>query len=204
MPTSHVRLATADDAAAVADLYRPLVRDTAVTFEVDEPSADEMRRRIVGTAMRFPWVVADDGGGTIAGFAYAGRHRRHAAYACSADVSVYVAPATRRAGVARGLYRALLDLLTAQGYACAVAGIALPNDASVRLHEAVGFTLVGVAESAGYKLGDWWDVAWWQRRLPVAAGPSAPAAIVEIDGECVAAALAAGDALVAAAPEATW
>ena len=191
MSIPHVRLAAADDAASIAEIYGPLVRGTPITFEVDVPSADEMRRRIVGTAMRFPWLVADDDG-VITGFAYAGRHRRRAAYAWSAEVSVYVAPTTRRAGIGRGLYTALLGLLTAQGYANALAGIALPNDASVGLHRALGFTLVGVYEAVGFKLGDWWDVAWWQRRLPVASTPPPPNALAEIDGDHVAGALAAG------------
>ncbi|HEX6257509.1 MAG TPA: arsinothricin resistance N-acetyltransferase ArsN1 family B [Euzebyales bacterium] len=195
MSTPRLRLATADDAAPIAEIYAPLVRDTAITFETQPPSADEMRRRIVGTTMRFPWLVADDAG-TVTGFAYAGRHRRRAAYAWAADVSVYVAADTRRGGIGRGLYTTLLDLLTAQGYANAFAGIALPNDASVRLHETLGFMLVGVYESVGYKLDDWWDVAWWQRRLPIGASPPPPTAVVELDTRRVDAALAAGGAYV--------
>ena len=91
-----------------------------------------------------------------------------------------------------GQLPAWAGLLTAQGYANALAGIALPNDASVGLHRALGFTLVGVYEAVGFKLGDWWDVAWWQRRLPVASTPPPPNALAEIDGDHVAGALAAG------------
>lgn len=193
MAALQLRLATPDDGPAVAAIYAPLVRGTAVTFELDAPSGDEMGGRIVDTSLRLPWLVAADDR-SITGFAYAGRHRRRAAYAWSADVSVYVAPTTRRAGVARGLYTALLDLLTQQGYANAFAGIALPNDASVGLHRAFGFRLVGVYESVGYKLGDWWDVAWWQRRLPVAPAPPPPTALAELDADRVTAALAGGAA----------
>jgi L-amino acid N-acyltransferase YncA len=195
MSTPQLRMATADDAAQITEIYAPLVRETAITFETESPSADEMRRRIVDTTMRFPWLVADDAG-TITGFAYAGRHRKRAAYAWAADVSVYVASDTRRSGIGRSLYTALLELLTAQGYANAFAGIALPNDASVGLHETLGFTLVGVYESVGYKLQHWWDVAWWQRRLPIGASPPPPTAVVELDSRRVDEALAAGGAHV--------
>lgn len=191
MSTPTLRLATADDAAQIAGIYAPLVADTAITFEVDAPSVGEMRHRIVGTSMRFPYLVADDAG-TVLGFAFAGRHRRRAAYAWSSDVSVYVAADTRRSGVGRGLYTTLLDLLTAQGYANAFAGIALPNDASIGLHQATGFEPVGVYRSVGYKLDTWWDVAWWQRRLTVAETPPPPMALVEIDSDRLDRALTAG------------
>lgn len=191
MSTPTLRLATADDAPQIADIYGPLVADTAITFEIDVPSVDEMRQRIVGTSMRFPYLVADDAG-TVLGFAYGGRHRRRAAYAWSSDVAVYVAAGTRRSGVGRGLYTALLDLLTAQGYANAFAGIALPNDASIGLHQATGFEPVGVYTSVGYKLGTWWDVAWWQRRLRMAQTPPPPVALVEIATHRLDRALAAG------------
>jgi len=195
MPTPTLRLATADDAAQIAGIYAPLVADTAITFEVDAPSVREMRQRIVGTSMRLPYLVADDAGDVL-GFAYAGRHRRRAAYAWSSDVSVYVGAGTRRAGVGRGLYTALLDLLSAQGYANAFAGVALPNDASVGLHEATGFDLVGVYRSVGYKLGTWWDVAWWQRRLGTAAVPPPPIALVEVHPDRVDRALTDGAAQI--------
>ncbi|MBW3605322.1 MAG: GNAT family N-acetyltransferase [Actinobacteria bacterium] len=197
MQRPTLRLAHSDDAEQIASIYGPLVRDTAVTFEVDVPSASEMRSRIIDTAMRLPWLVAerDD---HIAGFAYAGRHRRRAAYASSADVSIYVADGTRRLGIGRGLYTALLDLLSAQGYANVFAGIALPNDASVALHESFEFSLVGVYRSVGYKLGAWWDVAWWQRPLPpVGPTPPPPKAMVEIDRDHLERALASGRAHLA-------
>lgn len=192
MANPTLRLASADDAAQIAAIYAPLVTDTAITFEIDAPTVDETRQRIVGTSMRLPYLVAEDAGHVL-GFAYAGRHRTRAAYAWSSDVSVYVASGTRRAGIGRGLYTALLELLTVQGYANAFAGIALPNDASIGLHRAAGFEPVGVYRSVGYKLGTWWDVAWWQRRLPAAAStPPPPVALVEVDGRRLDHALAAG------------
>jgi phosphinothricin acetyltransferase len=194
MSTSMLRLARSDDADQIARIYGPLVRDTAVTFEVDEPSVEQMRNRMTELAFRLPWLVAERDE-RIVGFAYASRHRRRAAYAWSADVAIYVADGTRRLGIGRGLYTTLLQLVAAQGYANAFAGIALPNDASIALHEAFDFALVGVYRSVGFKLGAWWEVAWWQRRLPsVGSTPAPPRALAEIDAGALDRALAAGAA----------
>lgn len=193
MRTHTLRLARPDDAEQIADIYALLVRDTAITFEVEVPSIDDMRQRIVHTSLRFAWLVAERDG-DVAGFAYAGRHRKRAAYAWSADVSVYVAPHARRGGFARGLYTTLLELLAAQGYANAFAGIALPNAASVGLHEAMGFRAVGVYRGVGYKQGRWWDVGWWQRRLPaIDATPPPPTPLPQIADHVLGDALADGD-----------
>lgn len=164
MRTVAVRVATPDDAADVAAIYAPIVRDTVISFEYDEVTPRQMRQRIVMALERHPWLVAhaDD---TLVGYAYADSHRSRAAYAWSADVSVYLAPHARRQGVGRTLYTALLDLLRAQGYANAFAGVALPNPASVALHRSVGFTPIGVYRSVGWKFGAWHDVGWWQRGL---------------------------------------
>lgn len=193
MSTATLRLARAADAAQIAGIYAPLVRDTAVTFEADAPSASEMAQRIADTSLRFAWLVVYDD--ELRGFAYAGMHRKRAAYRWAADVSVYVADDARRSGVGRGLYTTLLELLAAQGYANAFAGIALPNDASVGLHEAFGFTPIGVYRSVGYKLGTWWDVGWWQRQLPaIETEPPPPTRLPELDAGVVEQALADGQA----------
>lgn len=196
MSTATLRLASTADAAQIADIYAPLVRDTAITFEVDAPNASEIAQRIADTSLRFAWLVVERDH-HVRGFAYAGMHRRRAAYQWSADVSVYVADDARRTGVGRGLYTTLLELLAAQGYANAFAGIALPNEASVRLHRAFGFTPVGVYRSVGYKLGNWWDVGWWQRRLPaIEATPPPPTRLPELADGIVEQAVADGQAHV--------
>jgi phosphinothricin acetyltransferase len=123
-----------------------------------------MARRIASYASSHAWLVAD-GGGRAVGYAYASPHRERAAYASSCDVAVYVDPAHARQGIGRKLYAALLPLLAGQGRHAAFAGIALPNDASVGLHEAMGFTPVGIYREVGWKLGGWRDVGWWQRLL---------------------------------------
>lgn len=182
-----IRLATADDAARVQAIYAPIVRDTAISFEVDPPGVPEMGRRIAHTLVTLPWLVSERDGETL-GFAYAAAHRARPAYRWSVDVSVYVTGHARRAGVGRGLYVPLLALLTAQGFTSAHAGITLPNPASVGLHQALGFTPVGVYRAVGFKLGSWHDVGWWQRRLreptvpppPPAPLPDLPTATVEV------------------------
>lgn len=105
------------------------------------------------------------GGGHLAGYAYATRHRVRGAYQWSVDTSVYIDEGYRRRGVGRGLYESLFAILAAQGYFNAYAGIALPNPASVALHESMGFERIGVYRGVGYKLGRWCDVGWWQRGL---------------------------------------
>ena len=169
-----VRLAEPADGAGVQAIYAPIVRDTAISFEVDPPSVEEMSRRISTTLELWPWLVCADGG-TVLGYVYASRHRERAAYRWSVDVTAYIHESARRRGVGHALYSALLALLAVQGYHRAYAGITLPNEASVGLHEALGFTPSGVYPAVGWKLGDWHDVGWWQRTiLPPARGPAEP------------------------------
>jgi phosphinothricin acetyltransferase len=122
---------------------------------------------------------------TVVGYAYAGPLRDPAAYRWTAELSVYVDRADRGAGVGRGLYTALVDLLAAQGYASVYGVVALPNPASVGLHEALGFEHVGTFDDAGYKFGDWHDVGWWRRRLPDPAAPDAPRPVDSLPAERV-------------------
>lgn len=175
---SVVRLAEPADATGVQAIYAPIVRDTAISFEIDPPSIEEMSRRIVSTLERWPWLVCSDDG-DILGYAYAGRHRERAAYRWSVDVSLYVHERARRGGIGRALHTTLLSLLAVQGYHRAYAAITLPNEASVCLHESLGFTPIGVYPAVGYKLGDWHDTGWWQRSLrPPARNPAEPMTVV--------------------------
>jgi phosphinothricin acetyltransferase len=167
---ARIRLARASDADAIAAIYRPVVENTVISFETVPPGRDEIVRRIAETTIAYPWLVCEVGG-SLAGYAYATSHRVRAAYRWSVDTSVYVDAQHRRCGVGRGLYVSLLKILTAQGFFNAYAGIALPNPASVALHEAVGFRPLGVYERTGYKLGAWHDVGWWQLFLKVHSEP---------------------------------
>jgi phosphinothricin acetyltransferase len=159
-----VRLSTEADAPGVHAIYAPVVRDTIISFELVPPTVDDMRHRIAKTLPRYPWLVCERDG-ELLGYAYAGQHSDRAAYQWSADVSVYVSASARRMGVGRALYRSLFALLRIQGYVNAYAGIALPNVASVGLHESVGMTPVGVYHRVGYKFGAWHDVGWWEMAL---------------------------------------
>ena len=176
--TIEIRLAADRDAAAIAEIYAPFVESSATSFETEAPSAEEMRRRIAETTVAYPWLVCVCGD-SVAGYAYATKHRVRTAYQWSVETSVYVHEAFRRAGVGRGLYTSLFAILAAQGFVNAYAGITLPNDHSVALHEAVGFQPVGVYRTIGYKTGAWHDVGWWH--LLLRAHPSEPQAPVPLD-----------------------
>lgn len=160
-----LRVATPDDAGAIAAIYGPIVSDTAISFELDPPSVAEMRARIENILQRLPWLVSLDELGLVNGYVYASKHRERAAYRWSVDTAAYVREDSRGRGVGRRLYQALLDELTCLGYFQAFAGITLPNAASVGLHEAVGFRPLGAYRRVGYKLGSWHDVGWWQKSL---------------------------------------
>ena len=160
------------DGATCAEIYAPFVRDSAVSFEEETPRADEMAKRIERTSLTHPWLVAE-ADGRVVGFAYGTRHRERAAYRWAADVTVYVSGEHRRRGIGAALYGELLALLARQGFHVACAGITLPNEASVALHEKCGFSLVGVYRRIGWKLAGWHDVGWWQMEL-VPAGEQPP------------------------------
>lgn len=160
------------DAAACAAIYAPHVADGLASFETEAPDAAEMAARIESAGATHAWLVLE-ADGEPAGFAYAGPHRARAAYRWSCEVSVYVALDSLRRGVGRRLYEELFGLLRRQRLLVACAGITLPNEASVRLHEALGFQPVGTYRSIGWKHGAWHDVGWWQLAL---AEPGVPPA----------------------------
>lgn len=164
MTAPRIRAALPSDGEGCAAIYAPFVSGTIVSFETDPPDAGEMARRIAHHSATHAWLVAEIGR-DLAGYAYASAHRDRAAYASSCDVAVYVDPGHARQGVGRRLYGALLPTMREQGMHAAFAGIALPNAASVGLHEAMGFTPVGIYREVGWKLGGWRDVGWWQRLL---------------------------------------
>ena len=165
-----VRPATRADAEACAAIYARYVIETAITFELDPPSSAEMAERIAACAASHAWLVAEQAGGVV-GYAYGAPFHPRAAYRWSCEVSVYVEPGRRRAGVGRALYEILLARLAQRGFRMALAGMTLPNAASVGLHRAMGFEPVGVYRRIGYKHGAWHDVAWTQRALGDGADP---------------------------------
>jgi phosphinothricin acetyltransferase len=160
------------DAAACAAIYAPYVERTPISFEERPPDALEMEARISRCAATHPWLVAEEGG-EVVGYAYARQHLERAAYRWAADVSVYLAANRRGEGLGRSLYERLFVHLRRQNFQIACAGITLPNDASVRLHESLGFIQVGVSPRIGWKSGSWHDVSWWQLELE-SATPGTP------------------------------
>jgi phosphinothricin acetyltransferase len=167
------------DAAAIARVYAPYVTDSVISFEAEPPDAEEVLRRMAARP-RLPWLVAEEGGAVV-GFAYASGHRAREAYRWAADASVYLDRDHRGRGMGRALYDVLVPLVRDLGYVTLHAGIALPNDASRRLHEQLGFELVGVYRDVGYKAGGWHDVGWWQ--LALREPPEQPAEPREWTGE---------------------
>lgn len=170
-----IRTAIEDDAAAIAAIYAPIVLQTTISFEWVPPTADEIKQRIGKTLKKYPWLVAVDDSGAVAGFVYAGSHRDAPSYQWSVNTSVYVREDCRGQGIGRTLYTELLRQLRALGYYRAFAGIALPNERSIALHESVGFRPLGVYEKVGFKFGAWRDVGWWQCAIqPPVEQPQAP------------------------------
>jgi phosphinothricin acetyltransferase len=161
-----IRPCSVEDLEAVNDLYNHYVRTSHVTFDTEERSLEWRRlwfdERSSG---RYRVFVAERDGGVV-GFCSSGPFRPKAAYETSVETSVHVAPRAVRTGVGTALYRTLFEALDGQDIHRALAGIAVPNDASVALHLAFGFRLVGRFTEQGRKFGRYWDVAWYERPLP--------------------------------------
>lgn len=165
----RVREATHDDAGACAEIYEHYVLSTPITFEIEPPTAGQMAERIATSLQSHAWHVLESDGAVV-GYSYATAYASRAAYQWSCETSVYLHKDFRGRGGGRQLYAALLERLAARGYRQAVAGITLPNEASVRLHEAFGFKEVGTFKDIGWKLGAWHDVLRLQRPLGDSAG----------------------------------
>ena len=169
------------DAAACAAIYAPSVESTPISFELVPPDEAEFRHRIEKYAATHQFLVAEDGG-EVVGYAYACDWAARAAYAWSVETSVYVDGAHHGRGVGRALYEELFARLRAQGFRVAVAGVTLPNPASIGLHESLGFEPIGSLRDIGWKQGAWHDVGYWQLYLqppgedepapPLPLGPS--------------------------------
>jgi phosphinothricin acetyltransferase len=160
----QIRHAEPADAAGCLEIYGPFAADTAASFEHGRPSLGEFQRRIERINRTHGFLVAEDAE-RIAGFAYAGAHRERLSYRWTCEVSVYLGEDHRGRGLGRALYEPLFALLEEQGYRMLLAGITVPNPASVGLHRSLGFEEVGVYRRVGWKAGDWRDVMWLARQL---------------------------------------
>lgn len=158
----NIRKANPADAAAVAEIYNYYIKNTHHTFETEPLSAEEMRNRIADISENYPFLVAEEDG-EILGYAYAAQFRLRQAYAYSAEVSIYVKNAAKQKGIGTRLYMQMFHELAETDVHAIVAGISLPNDASVRFHERLGFTKVAHFREVGYKLGRWIDVGYWEK-----------------------------------------
>ena len=156
-----IRIAEEQDTESMLKIYKPFIENTPVSFETSVPTISEFWNRIQTILTENPWLVCeiDDG---IAGYAYAGNHRKRVSYQWTKEVSVYVHPSFRRCGIAKGLYLALISILKFQGVNSILAGITLPNENSVRLHQRMGFREIGTYTDVGYKFGNWHSVSWWE------------------------------------------
>ena len=158
----QVRDATSEDAAALARIYNPYVLNTIITFEESAVTAEDMAGRVgEAQAASLPWLVAESAGGVL-GYAYASKWKGRCAYRFSAEVTVYVEEGGARRGVGSTLYGELLQRLRDAGLHAAMGGIALPNEASVALHEKFGFRQVAQFREVGFKQNRWIDVGYWQ------------------------------------------
>lgn len=174
------RLATIEDASKIQVIYAPIVEDTFISFEETVPDISDIQNRIQKTLKQYPYLICEING-QVAGYAYASAFRPRAAYQWVTETTIYVHPDYHRRGIARGLYTTLLNVLREQGYLNVIGVIALPNDASVNLHEKLGFEKIGVFENMGYKINGWRDTDWWQLELnPMPSNPKPPQPIENI------------------------
>lgn len=168
----HIRPARDDDFAAIAALTNRYVVGTATHFAYEPVTEGELRDAWRKHRERYPFLVVEIPDATasspaprFAGYAKAGPWRERAAYGWTPEVGIYIEPDAHGRGVGKALYAALLDELRTRGFHSAVAAITMPNPASLRLHESLGFTPVGTVRHAGWKLDAWHDVAFWQVML---------------------------------------
>jgi phosphinothricin acetyltransferase len=159
-----IRHATAADVPAICEIYNHHVLHTVVTFEEEPVSPAEMQQRLDTITARYPWLVFEDKG-AVAGYAYASQWKTRAAYRHSVETSIYVGQGYIGLGIGRRLYTRLLELLKAQGIHAAIGGASLPNEASVKLHESLGFKYVGTFTEVGHKFGKWIDTGYWELQL---------------------------------------
>ena len=159
-----IRQATIHDASGILNIYRPIIEETAISFESEVPSIEEIQGRITAYNQRHLWLVCEDNG-QIIGYAYGSPHRSRFAYQWSVETSVYVDRRFRESGIGKALYACLLKALELQGYKTALAGITIPNDASKTFHEKMGFKYIGEFTNVGYKFGKWHSTIWLQKPL---------------------------------------
>ena len=162
----NIRKAEFKDAEQIAQVYNYYVQQTHHTFETEPIVAEEMEKRIADVTEEYPFLVAEEDG-VIVGYAYATQFKLRQAYEYASEVSIYVKNAAKQKGLGTQLYMQLFEELQETDIHAVVAGISLPNDASVAFHERLGFEKVAHFKEVGYKLGRWIDVGYWEKILKV-------------------------------------
>jgi phosphinothricin acetyltransferase len=164
----QVRAGTEGDLAALTDIYNHYVRETPVTFDIAPITPDDRRPWLLSHPEDGPHrllVAQPSDGGQVIGYATSSPYRPKAAYATSVETSIYLAPGAGGRGIGSLLYAALFDALADEDVHRAYAGVALPNEASIRIHERFGFREVGVFREVGRKFGTYHDVVWLEKPL---------------------------------------
>jgi L-amino acid N-acyltransferase YncA len=160
-----IRVAKPDDATAITDIYNHYIRNDIATFEEDPITVEAMAARMADVAEKsLPWLVAVDDE-TILGYAYATSWKLRSAYRFSVESTIYLAHAAMRRGIGADLYGALIAELRAHNIHVVIGGVSLPNEASAKLHEKLGFKKIAQFEQVGYKFGRWIDVGYWELLL---------------------------------------
>lgn len=156
-----IRKVKPEDAPQIAEIYNYYIKNTHHTFETELLNIEETEERLKKISTFYPYLVAEEDG-EILGYAHAARFKLRQAYQHTAEVMIYVKNEAKKRGVGTNLYMDLFNLLEETDIHVMIAGIALPNDSSVKFHETLGFTKVAHFKEIGYKLGRWFDVGYWQ------------------------------------------
>ena len=189
-----VRAATPQDAEQLLEIYTPFVISedcsvSNVSFELTAPDVEEFRQRIKDISTQFPYLVGEVNG-QILGYVYCHPYRERLAYQWSVEVTIYLAPAGQGKGLGRLLYETMEKLLCLQGVTMAYSCITVGNDHSIKMHEAVGYRLIGTFTNSGYKNGQWLDTVWLEKQLkPCPKQPDNIKSWRELDPDAVAAVL---------------
>jgi len=165
-----IRAAVREDVPAILDIYSPYILTTAFTFEYVVPSLRAFEERFERISECYPWLVWEERG-EILGYAYGSQAFERAAFSWDADLSIYLKEAARGQGIGRRLYGCLEKLLESGGYHNLYALITGANLSSVRFHERLGYEQIGLLPQTGFKLGRWWDLYWYGKRLRAADMP---------------------------------
>ena len=198
MQNAEIRLAEAEDARGILEIYAPYVSNTSVTLTSKVPTIEQVVQTMLDVKKNYPYLVCTRQG-KVVGFAYAYRLRPHEAYRWNADLAIYIDPEFQGKGVATALYTALFQILKIQGFCNLYAVITVPNDASVALHKHFGFKELAIMKKSGFKLGNWHDDLYMELKVPGCCNPEdfgAPMQMSQLNKNELATTLAMSTALL--------